>query len=526
MKELDSSLQKIARGGGIIFLGLIISKILTYVYRFIVARIGVEEYGLLSLGLAFIGILTSLSLIGLSFGVVRYVSFYRGKEDKQRIKGTIIFSSKITLITSLILAVSLFFFADYISIQVFHTAKLGIILKILAFLIPLDALKKIFLSTIKAFQRVKYEFYIRNITENLLKVLLTILFLSLGYSLIGATVSVVIAFFVSFVLSFYFLQKKIFPFISKKLKKITPLKELLVYSLPLLFGEIMAITMGWIDTFMIAFFKTPSHVGIYNSALPLAQSMYIFPFAIFFLFIPLLSKLLAQNKKELFNPLYKTLTKWTFTLNVMILSFFVIFSNKLIAILFGHKYIEQTTILFNQNIPMVSVVLVILTSGFLLGHLFQGAGDVLMLFKKTKLIFFNRFVIAILNVALNIALIPTYGIIGAATATAVSFSIFGFLFFFEVYFIFKMNPFKLAYIKIILASIISSFIVFNIEKYLLPITNIFWLLIFSLIFLIIFLIATLILRAVEREDLNIIRMIQEQTSFKLKFLRKIIRRFI
>jgi O-antigen/teichoic acid export membrane protein len=42
-------------------------------------------------------IAATLSLVGIQNGIVRYVSFYKGKEDKGRIKGTIISATKITL---------------------------------------------------------------------------------------------------------------------------------------------------------------------------------------------------------------------------------------------------------------------------------------------------------------------------------------------------------------------------------------------------------------------------------------------
>jgi len=57
-------------------------------------------------------------------GITRYVSFYKGKEDKGRIKGTIISALKITLPLSLILAFILFGYANWISIHVFHDARL------------------------------------------------------------------------------------------------------------------------------------------------------------------------------------------------------------------------------------------------------------------------------------------------------------------------------------------------------------------------------------------------------------------
>ena len=49
MSDLDNALKSTAKGATFLFIGLIIAKVFTYVYRLIVARLGTAEYGLISL---------------------------------------------------------------------------------------------------------------------------------------------------------------------------------------------------------------------------------------------------------------------------------------------------------------------------------------------------------------------------------------------------------------------------------------------------------------------------------------------
>ena len=95
---LDVSLRKIAKGAGIVL------RAFGYGSRLIIARLGASDYGLVALGFAVMSIAATLSMVGMQSGIVRYVSFYKGKEDKGRIKGTIISALKITLPLSFILA--------------------------------------------------------------------------------------------------------------------------------------------------------------------------------------------------------------------------------------------------------------------------------------------------------------------------------------------------------------------------------------------------------------------------------------
>ena len=86
---LDISLRKIAKGAGIGFTGTFIG--IGYLSRMVIARfLGASDYCLVCLGFAGLSIAAMLSLVGLPVGIQRQVSFYKGKGDKGRIKGTII----------------------------------------------------------------------------------------------------------------------------------------------------------------------------------------------------------------------------------------------------------------------------------------------------------------------------------------------------------------------------------------------------------------------------------------------------
>ena len=88
---LNESLRKIAKGAGIVFIGALIGRAFGYGSRIIIARfLGASDYGLISLGFAALTMAAALAAIGLPAGITRYVSFYKGKEDEGRIKGTII----------------------------------------------------------------------------------------------------------------------------------------------------------------------------------------------------------------------------------------------------------------------------------------------------------------------------------------------------------------------------------------------------------------------------------------------------
>ncbi len=497
--EESSYLKKILSGALIVLIGTFISKILSYSYRVLVGRIGTEEYGLLSLGLAISGSLIVISTLGLNIGVQRYVSYYKGKLDNARIKGIITSSLKILLPLSLSFGFILFILSNAVSINLFHNAKLSPILKILAISIPLTVIGDIFLNTIRAFQKVEYEVFTKNLGENFFKLTFTFIFLYLGLGVIGASIAYVIAIFFTCLVAFYLVEKKIFPIFKTKVKSIKSNKELLFYSIPLVLNTFVFLVILWTDTIMIGYFKNASEVGIYNAALPTAQLMIVIPNSLVVLFLPILTELYAQKKTQMFGSLYKTVTKWIFGINLSLLLILISFPKEILGIMFGKEYAAG------------SEVLIIVSICYFIFYLFLTSNRILLALEKTKTVFYITLVGALSNVVLNLLFIPYYGINGAAIATGISLLLMALLLLVSTYKITKVIPFKYNYLKIISAAIISFFIIKWFKESFTP-KSIVSLIIAALVSLSVYFVMLLILKSFEKEDREMIK------SLKPKFL--------
>jgi len=191
---LNESLRKIAKGAGIAFTGTFIGTALGYFSRMIIARwLGASDYGLISLGFAAMSIAAALSLLGFNTGIQRFVSFYKGKEDRGRIKGTIIGALKVSFPLSLIFAFVFFFGADWISIHVFHEPGLTPGLRGFSIAIPFYVLAQNLLSAIVGFLEV-------------FKLAGIVTLVALGFGVLGAAWGWTIAIVLMPFLAFYFLK--------------------------------------------------------------------------------------------------------------------------------------------------------------------------------------------------------------------------------------------------------------------------------------------------------------------------------
>ncbi|MFA4887840.1 MAG: flippase [Candidatus Nanoarchaeia archaeon] len=429
MEESHQALEKIAHGTILAFGGIFISKVFGYVYRLIVARFGIEEYGVLSLGLTLFNVLIVLGALGLNQGALRYVSFYREKKDFGRVKGIIFSTIGISGLISIFLGALLFFFADKIAVSAFHEPRLGIILKILAFVLPIDVIKNVMFNVMRGFQNIKYEIYSKNIVETGLKVVLTLVLLFLGYKVIGATIAFAIAGVVSFLMAAHYLMKttkdirkeKRTPFIDKKL---------LFYSIPLLLNSLTSLVLLGADTLIIGHFRPIGEVGIYNAAGPSATLLYLFPQAFLSLFLPVLMGLYAKGKTEEFRRVFSTVIKWVLVINTAMLGFFILCAKQFLGVFFGAEY------------AVGGSVLSVLAVGYFVYYIAFITTHVLMIYEKTRLIFLLSMVSAIINLVLNVILVIRFGIIGAAVGTTFAYLVMS-------VFILR-NSFKLTKVRVFL----------------------------------------------------------------------------
>lgn len=502
MSNFEDSLKKITKGAGIAFVGIIVSKLLGYIYRILVARTDTETYGLLSIGIALFSLLSTVSLLGLNNGILRYVAFYNGKEDQEKIKQVIKICLKITIPFSIVICILFFIFSEQISLYFFHTSDLTIVFKIIAFTIPIVVFRDIIFSIFQALQKIKYEIYSKNLTENITKIILTLIFLSLGFKLVGFTLAYVLGTLVGTIIALYFLKRRVLPSLETAItdgSSDSALKrELLSYSIPLLFNFVIYSLITWIDTLMLGYFRTPYEVGIYNAALPTAFLMYMIPSTLLILFIPVLSELYAKDEKNLFELLHRRITKWILSANLILLGVFYLFSEQILKILFGNDYIVGST------------ALLILSTGYFVGYSLAPSTKLLVVIKRTKLVFANTIVVTVVNVILNLFLIPLYGINGAAIATAMAFFARFILLFIQSYIVIRIAPFKLNHLKILFSAICSFLILkylisyFSINLSILPIIFL------SALFVLLYLILLILTKSFEKEDIFIIKKIKEK----------------
>jgi len=466
-------------------------------------------------------IFVTISTLGLQEGATRYIAYFRGKNEERKVRGVISSSIKIALVASVIFSLILFLSADIISGNIFHISELSTPLKIFSAAIPFTVLIGIFTSIFRGFDEVKPNVYFQNILRNVLFILFLVTVALLGLSFLG----VIYAYLASIVITcvvfgIYAMKKLPLTFSAFSVKKgaddattINPMgKELLFFSLPLLAVAILGMVMNWTDTLMLGYFKTPDVVGLYNGALPLAHLIPISLTSAGFIYVPIISGLYSKRLIEEMGRTYQVLTKWIFSVTFPLFFILFLFPEIVLNFLFGMNYIQAAS------------ALRILALGFMF-HTFLGLNGLsLMVMGETRFLMLTSLFGGISNVVLNAALIPIWGITGAASASLFSYCVVNILRSAKLYGLSRIHPFTSNYVKLLGISIVLLALVYAFTSHLevkfcmLPLLLSLFLFAYGLLLL--------LTRSFDREDIDMLLVIEKRVGVDAGAIKRMLKRFV
>lgn len=505
--KLDRSLKLIVKSSFIVFIGLILSKILTYAYRIIIARyFGPDIYGLFSLALSVVPFFITLASFGFGEGLLRFIPLLRAKNKTDEIKYLFKKASKFYLISGIISSILVIALSNFISVYVFKDPNLSIFLKIMGFGILAVMFSSMLLAILRGFEEIGWYSFIFNIFQNLIRVGILIILIFMGFTS-GANVVVwsfvigsILTMFLSYLVCRYKI-KQIFGFYEKKDYSVIS-KEFFQYSWPTTFYCMLFIIFHSIDTISLGYYKSSIEVGLYNAAVPIALLIGFIPELFMQLFFPIINREYSKKNYKLIEQLSKQVNKWIFMAILPIFILILSFPGVALNLFFGSQYLAA------QN------ALRLLLIGSFISALFVVSNNLISMLGKSKLIMFNVAIAATLNLILNSILVPkpvlfsldnSNGLIGASLATLLSIIFLNTLFLLQTKKYLSFTPLRRKMLTIALISIIPTFILFQFRD--ITTVNIFSILILTSLFILFYAFLIIISHSLDKNDLMIIRVV-------------------
>ena len=403
----------------------------------ITKTLGSYSYGLWYQIVITISLLTSLSQLGLTNSMIRFLA-----AEKDPVKINEGFLSIVFFVTSLGLAFSLtvFFLSDIIALILFNDISISFLIKAGSFLILFNAVAQISIYYFRIFQQT-IKFSIFTICQAFGQIFLMYVFISFGLGIFGAIIGSLLAQIFIFLLSIFFVIKEI----GFAIPKFTALPLYLRYGLPLAPMLILDWLKNSNDRYLITFFLGIQVQGIYSAAFLIGSITMILVLPLQMILLHRLSQIFDENKLDQVINLLNDSVKY-FALLALPTAFGLSFlAVPLLNII--------TTPDFSVGAPLIPF--------FAFGGVFFGLtqiwSNIMQLVKKTHIVLYVYLFIAILNISLNFILVPFMGILGAAISSFCSYLVMAVLTYLITIRYLKIHIDYKFFIKSMTASVLMGF---------------------------------------------------------------------
>ena len=414
--SVNDSVNRIVAGSGVILAGTFIGMLLDIITKKVLtSHLSPADFGTYSLALTVISITGAVATLGLNEGVPRYIAFFRGRHEEQKLHELIVSAMLMGLIAGLLsILVSPSLFQSLAGNSFDAQGKILSVVKILVFAVPFTILLNLTVAIYRGFDRTNVNMYFYNIIRPISLLGFASAAVFIGVSLKGVVFADLLSMIFTFgIMSIYFIKKPPIKQAAKQERKIQfsdTTRQLIRYSFPLLITATLLNLMSWIDTIMLGYFKSAEVVGIYNAVYPLVGFLSLVIASMGYVYVPVTSRLWGQNNTSPLGSIYAVMTKWCFLLTFPLFALIFVYPEYFITKLYGAQYISGATSLR------------ILALGFITNSYFGFNYHTLLASGDSDFLMKCSVASVGINAVINFMLIPEYGMVGAAIGTAVSYA--------------------------------------------------------------------------------------------------------
>ncbi|MFG6685350.1 flippase [Mariniflexile sp. HNIBRBA6329] len=397
----EDTIRYVLSKGGITFFFRMIAMVFSFLTMWFITNFyGETVFGRYSVALTVLQITTMVFALGLPHA---FVSFTGEFNCEQKTIGFLFKNLKIAVSSALIPSVLYFVFAEDIADYFFNKATLIPYFKILSLSVVFLILHEIicyYFMSLKKFVTYGLFFFI---APNVLFILFLMLFKKLNLESYFTFLAYTLSMFITAVIGLFVI------FFRKRRIEHPPIstKVILNKSLPMMMSGVFLVLLNWTDILMLAKFQTESQIGIYNVSFKIGSLALFFVVSMNVVITPKVSELFFKND---FNEMKKVVNRATqiIILLTIPLALTLIFFSNFILSFFGTVSISGST------------TLTLITLGALFNAMTGNVDQILNMTNNQKLVR-NIFIIGfIVNVILNVILIPNYGIVGAAASSLIT----------------------------------------------------------------------------------------------------------
>lgn len=388
-----------------LFFAQILNRVISFFYLIYLARtLGVFDFGLLTVALAYFSILSGIADFGLNRYLIREVA--RDKSKQAELLWNIVML-RITLTSVLFAVFSIILYAldpDKMRVGLILLASIAILPQAIAFT---------FDSLFVAIQ--KLQFSAVSVFISVLATALTGFYLvSKGYGLMGAVNALIIGQVVYVVTLIIFLYRNQKLVITKVYLSV--IKKIVIGSLPYGLLSVLGLLYFRVDAILLSYLKGNYETGIYGAAYRFLEAVIFIPTAFSMALFPVLSRFHDTSAKDI-NKLYFKSFKIMLVLGLMVVLGYLFILPGIIKMVLP-QYLSSIT----------AIKILSLSIPFMFIHV-PAVSVLLSTDKYLKQVLGLSILALTFNVVANLIFIPRFGFIAASWVTVAS-EILSFIIFF------------------------------------------------------------------------------------------------
>jgi len=408
-QQFRSQVGHISRQSGMFFVGTIFTAAFGYVFKVYLARVlGAEDLGLYALGVTLIGFVGIFNTLGLPQSAVRFVAAYRATGKLTQLHALLWRGAGLLLASNLLFAAILLTFGRFVALHFYHSPALVRYLPLFAWIMLFSVLNSFYGKVLAGYRDLKLRTLIVNFIDRPLTMLTTVLLIAAGMGLRGYLLAQIVA---SALVCFLLLLavRHLTPAAARLSAQpgSFPERQVWSFSASMLVSGIADSIMALVDKVALGRYRGAREVGIYSVAAVLVVYVPLILSSVNQIFSPTIADLHTRGEHALLARMFQSLTKWILGLTLPLATVIIVFARPLMRI-FGHD--------FEVGWP----ILIIGTLGQLVNCGVGSVGYLLLMSGHERRLIKVQVVMAAIMVVLSAALVPVWGIVGAAVAAAVT----------------------------------------------------------------------------------------------------------
>jgi O-antigen/teichoic acid export membrane protein len=416
----EEATRKQIRGSSLLLSGRFVTLGSNLVVQILIVRyLTKADYGAFTYALSLAAVGASIATFGLDRSITRFVPIYDEQRNYPKLFGTVVLAVGTVLSLGLLIVLVTYGLAAALSGPLIGDEQAASILLILVLLAPINALDGLLMGMFAVFSKPRAIFFRRHVLTPALRLTIVLLlvlgnqdvfFLAGGYVFAGALGVAIYSVLLFRTLRSDGLLKRF----SLRNTQI-PAREVFGFTVPLLTSDLVYMTMNTSDVILLGHYDGADAVADFRVIWPPAHLNQVVMSSFTLLYTPAAARMFARNDREGINNLYWQTAIWIAVLTFPAFALTFSLAQPVTETLYGSRYADSAT------------YLTLLSLGYYFNAALGFNGLTLKVYGRLRYVVSINIVAALVNLGLNLILIPRYGPLGAAIGTCSTLVLHNFL---------------------------------------------------------------------------------------------------